>query len=299
MTGFGTAEFTDTRSHRYTIELKSLNQRFLDIQVKLPRELSSIEWFIRKQVSQMLGRGKVDITITKAALVQREQNELNTSLLNRDLLFRYLESYRTATNEAIAQGYAISPSELSFLLSQPGVLARDTEQFEVHDQSKELCCASFRVALDELLRSRAEEGEQLHQALESLRVAMEQNLQTVQARHQQTKPDTLSALTAKVQHVLGDQRTLDESRLVQEVFYLCERADITEEITRLSTHIQQLGKKLSQGGRIGRELDFLCQELGREWNTIGSKCTDIEIVAAVLEAKSTLEKIREQVQNIE
>jgi uncharacterized protein (TIGR00255 family) len=169
----------------------------------------------------------------------------------------------------------------------------------VHDQSKELCCASFRVALDELLRSRAEEGEQLHQALESLRVAMEQNLQTVQARHQQTKPDTLSALTAKVQHVLGDQRTLDESRLVQEVFYLCERADITEEITRLSTHIQQLGKKLSQGGRIGRELDFLCQELGREWNTIGSKCTDIEIVAAVLEAKSTLEKIREQVQNIE
>lgn len=299
MTGFGTAEFTDTRSHRYTIELKSLNQRFLDIQVKLPRELSSIEWFIRKQVSQMLGRGKVDITITKAALVQREQNELNTSLLNRDLLFRYLESYRTATNEAIAQGYAISPSELSFLLSQPGVLARDTEQFEVQDQSKELCCESFRVALDELLRSRAEEGLQLHQALESLRVAMEQNLQTVFARHQQTKPETLLALTEKVQHILRDQRLLDESRLAQEVFYLCERADITEEITRLTTHLQQLEKKLSYGGRIGRELDFLCQELGREWNTIGSKSSDIEIVAAVLEAKSTLEKIREQVQNIE
>jgi len=299
MTGFGAAEFTDARSHRYTIELKSLNQRFLDIQVKLPRELASIEWFIRKQVSQMLGRGKIDITISRATLVQRDKSELNASLLNRDLFFRYLESYRTATNEAIAQGYSISPSELSFLLGQPGVLAKDTDQFELHDQSKELCCESFRVALDELIRSRAEEGLQLHQALETLRVAMEQNLQTVHARHQQTKPEILSALTEKVQHVLRDQRPLDDSRLVQEVFYLCERADITEEITRLLTHIQQLGKKLFHGGRIGRELDFLCQELGREWNTIGSKSTDIEIVAAVLEAKSTLEKIREQVQNIE
>jgi uncharacterized protein (TIGR00255 family) len=269
------------------------------VQVKLPRELASIEPMIRKHVSQMLGRGKIDVTISRTTLIQREHSELNTSLLNRDLLFRYLESYRTATNEAIAQGYAISSSELSFLLSQPGVLSRDLDQFEAQDTNKDICSDSFRIALDELIRSRADEGLQLSHALETLRAAMALSLESVRFRHQQIKPSLLSTLNDKVRQALGDQHQVDESRLVQEVFYLCERSDITEEITRLAAHLVQFEKKLSLGGRIGRELDFLCQELGREWNTIGSKSSDIEIVAAVLEAKSTLEKIREQVQNIE
>jgi uncharacterized protein (TIGR00255 family) len=299
MTGFGSAEFLDKRSTRYVIEIKSLNQRFLDVQVKAPRELSSLEWHIRKAVSAKLGRGKIEVSILKSS-AQLQKDEAPGMLLNRDLLSKYLESYRAATSNAIAHGYSMTPSELTFLLSQPGVFLRDIESNDLDESEKEDLLNVFAQSLEDLYRSRHDEGVALQTILVEILEQLTNNLTTVRTLSQSQKSETEKMYRDKIKQVFIEQHVpIDESRLMQEVFYLCDRLDISEEISRLDSHLALMNKKLTQGGRIGRELDFLCQEIAREWNTIGSKSSNIAIVSAVLEAKASLEKIREQVQNIE
>lgn len=288
MTGYGRAVET-VGDREFTVELRSVNNRYLDCSVKLPRALSFAEDAVKQRIKALVSRGKVDVFIASNS-VAADAVQIS---LNRPILEGYLQAMR-----AMVQDYGvtddISVSTLSRLpeLYQMQRPEEDEEQV-TDDLLQVLECAL--VAFDAM---RAAEGAALDADLRRRIGTLLQQIAEIESGSAQTVADYRARLEVKMREVL-ENTALDESRILTEAAIFADRVAVDEETVRLRSHLAQMEAMLDGGGPIGRKLDFLLQEMNRETNTIGSKCTDLRQTRIVVDMKAELEKIREQTQNIE
>ena len=288
MTGYGRAVET-VNGREFTVELRSVNNRYLDCNVKMPRMLSFAEDAVKQAVKASVSRGKVDVFIT----VKSEAAEDTTVTLNRSVLEGYLGAMRQMVTEFDVRD-DISVSSLSrlpeiFTVEKPEV---DEEQLQAD------LLSVVKLALANYDAMRCTEGAALDADLRSRGNTILELVSQVEQGNGQTVIDYRARLYAKLQEVLSST-TIDESRILTEAAIFADKVAVDEETVRLRSHLEQMNTMLTGGGAVGRKLDFLLQEMNREANTIGSKCTDVKLARIVVDIKAELEKIREQTQNIE
>lgn len=287
MTGYGRSR-EEADGREMTVELKTVNHRFLDVNLRLPRGLLFLEDPIRKGLSARLNRGHVDVFIT----YRNTRDDQRRVTVDLALLNAYIDAY----DRIAAQADILDDRSLTRLASLPDVMMiaeADDDQTAVTT----LCGTALTGALDALTAMRAQEGEALMAALSANLDHLAQLAAEIAARAPDVVTEYQTKLTARVTELLDAPP--DPQRLAQEVALMADRASIDEELVRLQSHIAQIRQTMQSGEPAGRKLDFLVQELNREVNTIGSKASDLTIASHVVEAKATIEKIREQVQNIE
>jgi uncharacterized protein (TIGR00255 family) len=271
------------------VELRSVNNRYLDCTVKLTRSLSFAEETVKQAVKKAVSRGKVDVFIS----MKSENADDTTITLNKAVLEGYLAAMRQMVTEFGVQD-DISVSTVSRL---PEVFS--VEKPEVDEEQLQADLMSVvEKALEGYNAMRATEGGALDADLRSRGETILSLVEKVEAGNGQTVVAYRARLYAKLQEVLTNT-TIDESRILTEAAIFADKVAVDEETVRLRSHLKQMNTMLDGGGAVGRKLDFLLQEMNREANTIGSKCTDVELARIVVDIKAELEKIREQTQNIE
>ena len=288
MTGYGRAVET-YEGREITAEIRSVNNRYLDCSVKLPRMYSFAEDAVKQTVKESIARGKVDVFIsvnaTGSAPVQIS--------LNRPVLEGYLAAMQTIVSDYGVQN-DISVSSLTRF--------SDIFVVEKADEDEELITTQIVAVVTKALAAydamRVTEGQALERDLRSRAATILKLTEQVEARSPVTLAEYRQRLTAKMREVLENQN-IDESRILAEAAIYADKIAVDEETVRLRSHLSQMDAMLTAGGAVGRKLDFLLQELNREANTIGSKGNDLEQARTVVEIKAELEKIREQAQNIE
>ena len=288
MTGYGRAVET-LLEREFTVEVRSVNNRYLDCNVKLPRSLAFAEDAVKQRVKGAVSRGKVDVFVSVGA----NGGEQVRVSLNRPVLEGYLEALRTMVADYGAKD-DISTSTLSRL---PEIFQVEKPQ-EDEDGLREALLQVTDRALEAYNAMRTTEGAALEADLRSRGETILGLVSQVEAGSGQTVSDYRARLEAKMQEVLANT-AIDESRILQEAAIFADKVAVDEETVRLRSHLAQMNAMLTAGGPIGRKLDFLLQEMNREANTIGSKCSDLRLAQIVVEIKAELEKIREQTQNIE
>ena len=288
MTGYGNA--SEIRGGReITAEIRSVNNRYLDCTVKLPRAFAYAEDAVKQLVKQYVTRGKVEVYISVNAL---EGTDVKVSL-NRPVLEGYLAALRT-----IAEDYQVRDDiSVNSLARLPDVFLVEKSSDD-EDQTRDDILAVVTEALEKYNAMRTREGEALARDLAAKSASILAYVEQVEARSPVTLAEYRARLTGKMQEVLGNTN-LDESRILQEAAIYADKIAVDEETVRLRSHLKQLETMLAGSEPIGRKLDFLLQEMNRETNTIGSKGNDLEQARVVVEMKAELEKIREQTQNIE
>ena len=288
MTGYGSGDGLSGKTTLH-VELKSVNNRFLDCAVRLPRTCSFAEEQVKNLVQARVGRGKVDVFIT----VDSSREDDVQVKLNEPLLRAYQQAV-----EEMREKFLIPNDMGSAAYSRiPDIFILEKKEL---DQEAFLADLSRVVteALDALCAMRAREGERLKADLLGKLEELEALRRIVSARSPETVREYREKLLARMQEVL-DAAGIDESRILTEAALFADKVAVDEELVRLDSHFRQFRDLLDAGGSVGRKLDFLIQELNREVNTIGSKCVDLDITKTVVEMKSIIEKIREQAQNIE
>ncbi len=288
MTGYGRAVET-VNGREFTVELRAVNNRYLDCSVRLPRVLSFGEDAVRQAVKAAVSRGKVDVNIT----VRSEEAEESQVRLNTGLVKEYLAAMRQMAEEFQVQD-DISVSVLSRL---PEVFTVEKPEVDEERLLADLLSVVSK-ALEGFEAMRRREGEALERDLRTRAGTILALVAQVEEGSAKTVEDYRARLTAKLQEVLSST-TIDESRILTEAAIFADKIAVDEETVRLRSHLHQMEQMLSAGGAVGRKLDFLLQEMNREANTIGSKCSDLALARLVVEIKAELEKIREQTQNIE
>ena len=288
MTGYGRAVET-INGREFTVELRSVNNRYLDCTVKLPRSLSFAEEAVKQAVKQAVSRGKVDVFIT----VKSENTDDTKISLNAAVVEGYLSAMRQLVTEyGVKDDISVS------------VLSRMNDVFTVEkpEVDEEQLKADLMSVLEKALAGynamRSTEGAALDQDLRSRGETILELVSQVEAGNGQTVIDYRTRLYNKLKEVLANTN-IDESRILTEAAIFADKVAVDEETVRLRSHLQQMNTMLSGGGAVGRKLDFLLQEMNREANNIGSKCTDVNLARIVVDIKAELEKIREQTQNIE
>ena len=290
MTGYGRGEAV-LRGRTITVELRSVNNRYLDCSIKMPRLYVFAEDAIKTRVGQAISRGKVDVFVN---IVQTQGESLSVTV-NEELAISYIAAlqrlYELGSDMLKGSYYATD------LARFPDVLTVEKKEEDLEAVAADIC-AVLDVALEDFNRMREREGEKLAADIFSRAATIEDYTAQVEARSPQTVAEYRARLEGKMQEVLANVQ-LDESRILTEAAIFADKVAVDEETVRLRSHLEQLRGMLAQGGATGRKLDFLIQEFNRETNTIGSKCNDIEISRMVVDMKAEIEKIREQVQNIE
>ena len=288
MTGYGRAVET-VNGREFTVELRSVNNRYLDCNVKLPRSLSFAEEAVKQAVKATISRGKVDVFIS----VRSEGGEEVKVSLNSAVLEGYLAAMRQmVTDYGVADD--ISVSAVSRL---PEVFTVERPEVD-EDQLKADLLSVVAKAIEGYDAMRRTEGVALENDLRSRGQTILDLVAQVEQGNAQTVVDYRTRLENKLQEVLANT-SIDESRILTEAAIFADKVAVDEETVRLRSHLQQMNTMLSGGGAVGRKLDFLLQEMNRETNTIGSKCSDVRLARIVVDMKAELEKIREQTQNIE
>ncbi|HXJ78384.1 MAG TPA: YicC/YloC family endoribonuclease [Candidatus Methylomirabilis sp.] len=290
MTGYGRAEATGARL-LLSIECKSVNHRHLDVALKLPRAINAVEADARRLVQSAVTRGRIDVSVSLNPI---GVGALTSLSMNLTLAKEYAE-VRRQLKEALE--LEDRPS-LEWVLEQPGVIVREAEPTISAEETWPLLEQALSRALDELLARREAEGAALAKELLALHEGLSTHVEAITARAPAAVDRRAARLRSRIQSLVGDT-TLDEGRIATEVAVWAEKTDISEELARLRAHLDQFALLVQGGGPVGRTLDFLAQEMNREVNTVGSKADDLEISQAVIAAKSALEKLREQAQNIE
>lgn len=288
MTGFGQGEAVDAR-YSVQVEVKSVNHRYLDLFFRIPKQYSQLEDTIRTVITGRLARGRVEVMLS----VEEFGDQERSVQINNALFRGYLQALRTIQSEL----ESAEPIQLSDILSLPGLLEVDEPPLD-WDNLQGLVSQAANQALDGLEAMRAAEGRRLHADLEEKVLQVEKLREDVA----QIAPQVISDYKQRLRERLGeliDGTTLTEERFLGEVALFADRCSIDEELVRLASHIQQFKDTLRSEDSVGRKLDFLIQEMNREVNTIGSKANNVHISGSVVNMKSELEKIREQVQNIE
>ena len=288
MTGYGRAVET-VNGREFTVELRSVNNRYLDCSVRLPRMLSFAEDAVKQAVKASVSRGKVDVFIT----VRSEAGDEVQVSLNKSVLQSYLNAMHQMVDEfGVADD--ISVSAVSRL---PEVFIIEKPQVDEEQLMKDLMSVVAK-ALEGYDAMRCTEGEALDRDLRSRGQTILELVSQVEEGNGKTVSDYRIRLENKIREVLANT-AIDESRILTEAAIFADKVAVDEETVRLRSHLKQMNSMLTSGGAVGRKLDFLLQEMNREANTIGSKCTDVNLARIVVDIKAELEKIREQTQNIE
>ena len=288
MTGYGRAVET-VNGREFTVELRSVNNRYLDCSVKLPRSVSFAEEAVKQAVKASVSRGKVDVFIS----VKSENSDDTKISLNASVLEGYLSAMRRMVTE-FGVWDDISVSTVSRL---PEVFTVEKPEVD-EEQLKADLMSVVAKALEGYDAMRVTEGRALDADLRSRGNTIAELVSQVEAGNGQTVIDYRTRLENKLKEVLANT-SIDESRILTEAAIFADKVAVDEETVRLRSHLQQMNTMLTAGGAVGRKLDFLLQEMNREANTIGSKCTDVRLARIVVDIKAELEKIREQTQNIE
>lgn len=288
MTGFGRAEVSNDQ-YRLSVEVKSVNSRFLDLSIKMPKKFNALEANIRNTVKEYISRGKVDLFITYESFSEKGK----ALRLDLPLAKEYLESMRMLVNALGVEDNV----KVTNLASLPDVLVL-SEESEDDDALWESLKPSLTGALERFSETRVMEGENLQKDLLGKLDEMEAIVNRIDERSPEITATYEARLRAKVSELL-EGTGIDEARIVQEVTIYSDKICTDEERVRLHSHIKNMRTKLQNGGLVGRELDFVAQEMNREANTTLSKANDLIVSEDAIGLKTLIEKIREQIQNLE
>ena len=293
MTGFGRGEYSDEIS-KVTVEIRSVNHRYLDIYVKMPRRYSFAEETIKSAIKERLHRGKVEVSVS-VDNVGKSDSDVR---LDKELAARYY-SVLSELKDSFDFGDD-SRVSLSLLSKMPDVIVTTPAAEDEEAMAKRLLGATSR-ALDDFCSMREAEGEKLAADLSARADTIQEIRDRIDKRAPEIEKEYAAKFKARVEEILGGVYEVPEERIALEAAIFADKANITEELVRLGSHISQLRKFLQSDGREaeGKKIDFLIQEMNREANTIGSKSNDREITSSMLDLKAEIEKVREQVQNIE
>lgn len=288
MTGFGRCEAAEN-NRKFTVEIKAVNHRYLDVNIKMPKTLNHFESAIRSELKKYISRGKVDVFIS----YEDFSEHTSTVHYNKEVAEEYLLYLRR-----MAEDFGLEDDvRVSTLSRYPEVLTMEEAGADEEELWKELQKAVDGAA-KMFVESRVTEGEHLKEDLLEKLDGMLKLVDFIAERSPQLAAEYRRKLEEKVKELLGDS-TVDESRLLTEVTIFADKICVDEEIVRLRSHIETTRSALLEGGSIGRKLDFIAQEMNREANTTLSKANDLEISNCAIELKTEIEKVREQIQNIE
>jgi uncharacterized protein (TIGR00255 family) len=288
MTGFGLGEVA-AEGLVVRVEVRSVNHRFLQTRFRLPSEFADLEPRVDQLVRRHLARGAVTLTVNVT-----RGSAPTTAIVEEGLAARYLELLG-----GLAQRLDLENDlELSDVAALPGVIVQRQDE-SAHEREAETLVAAVEQGLTNLVAMRQTEGASIEADLRANAAVISELRERVAARMPEVVRRHFEGMKKRAEALLGDDTRLDPKDLARELAVLSERADVSEELSRLTSHLEHLDGVLAEGGEVGRKLDFLVQELYREANTIGSKAGDAEVAHAVVELKTHIERVREQVQNVE
>lgn len=292
MTGYGAAE-ARTDTGRLVVEARSVNHRFLEIAVRLPRELALLEDRVRAAVGGRVSRGRIEVSLVRDDPTRRSRSvRIDVELATR---------YASAIRELQRALQVSDPVPVQVVLSLPDVVRIEDERDEP-EAVWGLVEPALVAALDNLVSMRRAEGERLARDMVGRLERLETLLEQIASRTERVVENYADRLRQRIIDLtrgVGGDGSVDDGRIAAEIALFADRSDVSEEVTRLRSHFTQMRSILAEDGAVGRKLEFLLQEMGREVNTIGSKAGDLAITQIVLEMKSELESLREQVTNVE
>ncbi|KAJ51498.1 uncharacterized protein (TIGR00255 family) [Clostridium tetanomorphum] len=288
MTGFGRATFEDS-SRSFVVEIKSVNHRYCDINIKMPKSLISLEDKIRATIQRKINRGKVDVFIT---LNTYDKKDVKT-FLNKSLADDYLE----CLNEIKERYDVVDDISVSLIAKFPEIITLKQQEEDLEELLNSLS-RPLEEAVELLVAMREREGFKLGENILEKCNNIKHIVNEIEKRSSIVPVIYKEKLTSRIKELLEDSQ-IDESRIAMEVAILADKACIDEELVRLNSHIIQMKETLNLNEPIGRKLDFIVQEMNREANTIASKANDLDITNLALNIKNEIEKIREQIQNVE
>ncbi len=286
MTGFGYHEYSEN-GITFTIEIKTVNHRYFDIFLRIPKQISSFEDRVRSIISGRIQRGKVDVYIT----CENKSEEAVRVVLDEGLA----KAYRNALKALAGQLGLEDDVSVSALARFPDILKVENKQDD--DRMGGILEKAVEMAVSSLIEMREKEGQKLKESMVQILKTVRSYLDKIRERAPLVVKEYKEKLEARIEELAGTR--IDPARLAMEAAFFADRCSIDEEIVRLDSHIDQMHDMLDQGSPVGKKLDFLIQEMNREVNTIGSKAGDLDITRCVVELKNEIEKLREQVQNIE
>lgn len=288
MTGFGRCEIAEGE-RKFTVEMKSVNHRYLDVNIKMPKKLSIFESSIRNELKKYIQRGKIDMFIT-----YEDYSENNVCIkYNKDIAAEYMKYLKEMAEEFQLD----NDVRVSTLSRYPEVFSME-EQTVDEDEIWKLLAKAIDGAAEGFVQTRITEGQHLADDLIAKLDGMLTHITYIEERSPQIVAEYRKKLEEKIKELIGDV-AVDETRLLTEVTIFADKVCVDEEIVRLKSHIETTKKTILEGGSIGRKLDFIAQEMNREANTILSKANDLDISNRAIELKTEIEKVREQIQNIE
>lgn len=289
MTGYG-KQSLNVDGRKYQIEIKSVNHRYLDINIKMPKTLSYLEETVKKEISEKIKRGKVDVFIT----YENNSKEGRNITINKELAKLYIEQLKELAEEEKIS----SNIEVMEIAKFPDILTIKAD--EEDEKIKQEIIQVTTEATNKIVEMKAIEGEKIAQDLLQIISKIENKIMEISSKSTGLIEEYVVKLEKRIQEILKTEE-IDKSRIAQEVVIYADKCSIQEEITRLKSHIYQFRNLITnnQNETIGKKLDFIIQEMNRETNTIGSKANNLEITNGVIDIKTEIEDIREQIQNIE
>lgn len=287
MTGFGRGEFTQGAS-TFSVDIRSVNHRYCDVSVRMPRSMSVLEEKVREFAAEKISRGKVDVYINYSTFGQNSQVKLDTNLAR---------AYMDSLNSLKEMFNIKDDINLSLLTRFPDIMSLETVEQDMEELWL-ILKEALETAFDTLVEMRKREGERLKNDLLEKLVNVNGFVENIKEKSIGIVDEYKNKLYDRIKELTKDI-PIDENRLLTEVAVYADKSSIDEEVVRLESHMQELRKALNLDGPVGKKLDFIIQEMNREVNTIGSKITDLGILNNVISIKTEIEKIREQVQNIE
>lgn len=289
MTGFGRSKTEGESNRSFTIEIKSVNHRYLDLNIKMPRDLLSLENKIRERIKGKVNRGKIDVFITQN-VYENDGIKVNFNEQLSDTYFKCLEKIKNRYN-------IIDDISVSLIAKFPEIVTVEKDEEDIKEIWNSLS-QPLDESIEALINMREKEGIKLREDVTGKCEAIYKLLCNIEGRSSLVVEDYKNRLNNRIVELLGNNE-VDQTRIAMEVAMFADKAAIDEEIVRLKSHIIQLKETLQKDEPIGRKLDFIIQEINRETNTIASKANDLEIVNLTINMKNYTEKIREQIQNIE
>lgn len=287
MTGYGKANFANQK-REYQIEIKSVNHRYLDISVKMPRVISYLEEEVKKEIATQIKRGKIDVFIT----FENNAEEGKEIKINHEIAKIYIDELKKLAQEE----KILANIEVTEIAKFPDVLRIQNNQED--ETIKTELLGTVKQATNQLVQMRTTEGNKIAEDLKARLKTMKEKVQKISSLSTGLIEEYVVKLESRIKEILTTQE-VDPARLAQEVVIFADKCSVEEEVTRLKSHMAQLETFLQTNEAIGKKLDFLIQEMNRETNTIGSKANKLEITNEVIEVKNEIENIREQIQNIE
>lgn len=289
MTGFGRGEYLGD-SYNFKIEIKAVNNRYSDISIRMPRYMNFLEEKIKKEIKDEIGRGRVDVYIN---LEYIDESSLNIQV-DLPLAKKSMEALENLTEELDLK----ENIRISELMNVSDLIKIEREILD-EDELWESLKKALKEAVDDIVQMKKVEGNALKIDMLNRLELIESTIFEIEKRAYLVVDEYKDKLEERIEDLLGNEIKIDDERLANEIVIYADKSDVSEELTRLKSHIAQFRSITKEDEPVGRKLDFLIQELNRETNTIGSKSSDIEITQNVVEIKSEIEKIREQVQNVE